>query len=137
MPIIQIPLGLDGPMVDVSLSVPKTYAPWGGPPGTWRALIDTGSNMTTISPAVVAALQPMRLGAQAVRRPVSGVKWCDTYDVRLRFGRVHGRWFHTEALEVQPATTDVDVLIGMDLLLQIDMAWHGPRGLVILSLSVR
>jgi hypothetical protein len=134
MATIQIPLALGGPMVDVSLSVSKNYAPWGGPPGRWRALIDTGSDMTTISPAIVAALQPMRLGAQAVRRPVGGLEWCDTYDVRLRLGRgAHGRWIQIEALEIQPATTNVDVLIGMDVLLRIDMAWHGPRGLLILS----
>lgn len=133
MPLLRVPLGFEGAMVEVGLSVPKNYAPWGGPPGRWRALIDTGSDMTAISPAIVAALQPMRLGAQAVRRPVGGMEWCDTYDVRIRFGgRVQGRWFPIEAIEVQPATTDVDVLIGMDLLLQINMDWRGPRGLLIL-----
>jgi hypothetical protein len=60
MPIFPVPLGLDGPQLDVGVSVPKTYAPWGGPPGTWKALIDTGAVMTAISPGVVAALQSHR-----------------------------------------------------------------------------
>jgi hypothetical protein len=134
MPTIKLPLGFSGPIVDVGLSVPKNYAPWGGPPGKWRAMIDTGSDMTAISPAIVASLQPMRLGAQPVGRPVGGYVWYDTYDVRLRFGsRGRGQWFHVEAVELQPATTNVDLLIGMDILLQIDMAWHGPRGQLVLS----
>jgi hypothetical protein len=37
-----------------------------------------------------------------------------------------------EAVEVQPATANVDILIGTDLLLQIDMAWLGPRRLLLL-----
>ncbi len=115
MPSTEITLKSDGALVDIDVCVPKNYAPCGGPPGVWRALIDTGSTMTTISPAIVAALQPMRLGARAVRRPFGGVEWCDTYDVRIRFGRARGRWFHTEALEVQPVAPGVDVLIGMDL----------------------
>ncbi len=134
MPSIEIPLKSGGPLVDIDVSVPKNYAPWGGPPGVWRALIDTGSTVTTISPAIVAALQPMRLGAQAVRRPFGRVEWCDTYDVRIRFGRARGKWFPTEALEVQPAAPGVDVLIGMDLLLSMTFTWDGPRGVAASSL---
>jgi hypothetical protein len=60
---------------------------------------------------------------------------CDTYDVRIRFGghALSGRWFNPEAVEVPPATAGVDVLIGMELLLQIDMTWFGPRRLLLLS----
>jgi hypothetical protein len=135
MPILPIPLGLDGPLIDVGLSVPKAYVSWGGPPGTWKALIDTGADVTAISPDVVPALQPMKIGTQPVRRPGGGAVLRDTYDIRLRFGghAVRGRWFSLEAVEVQPATADIDILIGMDLLLQIDMAWLGPRRLLLLS----
>jgi hypothetical protein len=135
MPIVPIPLGLAGPLLDVGLSVPKAYVPWGGPPGTWKALIDTGADMTAISPNVVAALKPMQIGVQAVGRPGGGPVMCDTYDVRIRFGghATPGRWFHLEAVEVPPATAGVDVLIGMELLLQIDRAWFGPRRLLFLS----
>ncbi len=52
-----------------------------------------------------------------------------TYDIRIRFGghSARGRWFNLEAVETQPATPDIDILIGMELLLKIDMAWLGPR----------
>jgi predicted aspartyl protease len=135
MPIFPLPLRPDGPQLDVGVSVSRTYAPWGGPPGTWQALIDTGASMTAISPGVVAALQPLRLGAQPVRRAGGGSTWHYTYEVRIRFGghSVRGRWFNLEAVEIQPATPEVDILIGMDLLLKIDMGWLGPRRLLFLS----
>jgi predicted aspartyl protease len=135
MPIFPVPLGPDGPQLDAGVSVSKTYARWGGPPGTWKALIDTGATMTAISPGVVAALQPLRLGGQPIRRAGGGSALHYTYDVRIRFSghSVRGRWFRLEAVETQPATADVDILIGMDLLLKIDMAWLGPRRLVFLS----
>ena len=46
---------------------------------------------------------------------------------------MQGRWFSREAVEVQPATAGIDILIGMELLLKIDMAWLGPRRLLFLS----
>lgn len=135
MPLLPIPLGTDGPLVDLGVSVSRAYAPWGGPPGTWRALIDTGAMMTAISPALVSALRPMHIGVQPVARPGGGRAVCDTYDVRLRFGghAVRGRWFNIEAVEVQPAAKDIHVLIGLDLLLQIDMAWLGSRRLLLIG----
>jgi hypothetical protein len=135
MPIFSISLGLDGPLLDVGVSVPKAYVPWGGQPGTWKSLIDTGADMTAISPNLVAALKPMRIGTAPVGRPGGGRVMCDTYDVRIRFGgnALSGRWFNLKAVEVPPATTGVDVLIGMELLLQIDMTWFGPRRLLLLS----
>ncbi len=41
--------------------------------------------------------------------------------------------FTIEAVEVQPAAPNVDVLIGMDLLIKIDMAWIGSRRLLLLN----
>jgi hypothetical protein len=38
-----------------------------------------------------------------------------------------------EVIEYQPSTPNVDVLIGMDLLIRIKMAWDGPRGLLVLT----
>jgi predicted aspartyl protease len=135
MPILPLPLGPDGPQLDVGVSVPRTYAQWGGPPVTWRALIDTGAAMTAISPGVVAALQPLRLGVQPISRASGRSTLNYTYDVRIRFGghSVRGRWFRLEAVETQPATANIDILIGMDLLLKIDMGWLGPRRLLFLS----
>jgi hypothetical protein len=33
-----------------------------------------------------------------------------------------------EVVEAQPSTPNVDVLIGMDLLVRISMMWDGPNG---------
>jgi hypothetical protein len=79
--------------------------------------------MTAISPVTVPALRPMQIGTKPVGRPGGGHSVCDTYDVRLRFGghAARGWWFSVEAIEVQPATAGIDVLIDLDLLLQIDM----------------
>jgi len=84
MPVSQITLTPAGPLIEVGLSVPRAYNPWGGPPGTWTALIDTGADMTTISSSVLAALQPMRIGSQPVRRAGGGSSIRSTYDVRVR-----------------------------------------------------
>jgi hypothetical protein len=72
MAVLRIPLGPAGPLIDLGLSVPRAYTPWGGPPATWRALIDTGAEMTAISPVTVATLRPMQIGTQPVTRPSGG-----------------------------------------------------------------
>jgi predicted aspartyl protease len=101
-----------------------------------RALIDTGATATTISPAVREALNPMKVGRARVNHPGLGVVWDDTYFVRLKFGRSakQSRWFGLEVIVYQPSTPNIDVLIGMDLLVRINMAWDGPRGVVVLTL---
>ena len=38
-----------------------------------------------------------------------------------------------EVIEYQPSTPNVDVLIGMDLLVRINMTWDGPQGLLVLT----
>jgi hypothetical protein len=76
---IHFPGGLRGPEILVGLDVGALYAAWGGPPGTWNALIDTGSTGTAISPAIRAALLPRAIGKARVSRPVAGIVWEDTY----------------------------------------------------------
>jgi hypothetical protein len=70
---IQFGAGLQGPQTDVGLDVGTVHAPWGGPPCTRRALIDTGSTATAISPALRAALKPMKIGRARIHRPGIGV----------------------------------------------------------------
>jgi hypothetical protein len=126
--IIQLAAGLNGPQILVGLDVGSPQAAWGGPPGTWNAPIDTGSTSTAISPAVKTALKPRVIGKARVSRPGLGLVWEDTYFVRLKFeGHTGpGRWFNLEVIQSQPSTPSVDVLIGMDLLVRINMDWDGP-----------
>src|SRR5207249_1503851 len=107
----------------VGLDVGVRHAPWGGASCTKNALIDTGSTATAVSPAVRAALKPMKIGRARVHLPGIGVVWNDTYFLRLKFGghAGPGRWFGLEVIEYQPSTPYVDVLIGMDLLIRINM----------------
>jgi predicted aspartyl protease len=127
--------GFAGPQTDVRLDVGSPHAPWGGKPCTKRALIDTGATATVISPGTRAALNPMTIGRARVNVPSVGIVWADTYFVELSFGghSGKGRSFALEVIEYQPSTPNVDVLIGMDLLVRIRMKWDGPMGLVILS----
>ena len=48
------------------------------------------------------------------------IVWEETYFIRLKFeGHIgQGRWFGLEVIESQPSTPNVDVLIGMDLLVR-------------------
>jgi hypothetical protein len=126
--------GLAGPQTDVGLDVGRAHALWGGPPCSNRALIDTGATASVISPRVRAILNPMAIGRARVRVPSAGIVWVDTLFVSLRFGghAAKGRAFGLEVIEYQPSTPDVDVLIGMDLLIKIKMKWNGPRGYVTL-----
>ena len=91
--------GLEGPQTDVGLDVGVRHAPWGGPPCTRRALLDTGATATTVSPAIRQALRPMKIGRARVHLPGLGVVWNDTYFVPLQVRRAEakkGRWFGLE-----------------------------------------
>jgi predicted aspartyl protease len=135
MPRLQIPLVPAGAFLDVGVGASRLFTGPANSPETWRALIDTGADMTAISPSVVLALQPQQIGTVPVTRSGGFTAWLNTCDVRIRFGGHigRGRWFAVEAVEVQPGTPDVDVLIGMDLLIKIDMAWSGSRRLVLID----
>ena len=91
--------------------------------------------MTVIGPSVVSTLKPQQIGYVPVSRVGGVTGFHGTYDVRIRFGghTGPGRWYAVEAAEIQPATPDVDVLIGMDLLLKIYMVWNGSGRLVLLN----
>jgi predicted aspartyl protease len=132
---IRLSDGMVGPQTVVGLDVGTPHAPWGGPPYSKRALIDTGATATVISPRVRALLNPMSIGRARVQVPSVGVVWVDTYFVSLKFGghAAKGRSFALEVIEYEPSTPDVDVLIGMDLLIRIKMKWDGPRGSVTLT----
>src|SRR5689334_14272355 len=94
--IIQFAACLNGAQFRVGLDVGALQAVWGGPPGTWNALIDTGSTSTAISPAVKTALNPRIIGRARVSRPGLGNVWGDTDFVRLKFEghSIPGRWFN-------------------------------------------
>ena len=132
MPQLSILLLPEGAFLDIGVGASRGFTGPTNRPATWRSLVDTGAVITAISPTVVQALRPQQIGIIPVTRAGGMVVWRETYDIRVRFGghNAPGRWFPTEAVAVQPATPDVDVLIGMDLRIKIDMTWSGSRRLV-------
>jgi hypothetical protein len=135
MPLLPIPLLPGGAFLDVGVGASRA---WTGPdnrPRTWTALIDTGADVTAVSPAVLAALRPQPIGVQGIGRAAGPNVVLHSYDVRVRFGghAAPGRWFNLEVVGARPATPGVDVLIGMDLLLGVDMVWAGAHRLLLLS----
>jgi hypothetical protein len=126
-----------GCLLQVGLRVGVSYAMAGkgGPPSSWTALIDTGAMITAISPAIVKDLSPRPGDSVAIRRPTSGVRRSLIYDVGLKLnGHLStGLWFELQVVNAQPAIPGVDVLIGMDLLMQFHLYLSGPGGKLVLS----
>jgi hypothetical protein len=129
MPIFPLAVTPNGATLDAGVSAPRVYVTQATRPRTWTALVDTGATMSVISPAVVLALHPPRLGFIPVGRS-GGVSTPEpTFEVRFRLGghrNTRGRWFALEVIQIQPATPNVDVLIGTDLLIRLELMWQGP-----------
>jgi len=132
MPILMVPLTTAGAILDVEVAVSPSLAPFSGPPISCVALIDTGADMTAISPDMVATLKPLLIGIQPIKRADGSIATANTYEVRVRFGGTggEGRSYSVEAVEARPATPGVDMLIGVDLLLRLRMLWDG-RGRIL------
>lgn len=116
--------------IEVGIAAPPRYTGARNPPRTWTALIDTGANMSVISPAAVAASMPPELGYFMVGRAGGFDTPEATYDIRLRLGGHRdeaSHWFRLEVVGLQPATPHVDVILGTDLLLQLELSWRGPQ----------
>jgi hypothetical protein len=74
MPLIRVPIGADGPVIDLGIWIGRAAAHGliaaGGvvrQPQAIRALIDTGANMSGIHPNVLTSDSPS--GASRLRRP--------------------------------------------------------------------
>jgi predicted aspartyl protease len=126
-----------GCLLQVGFKVGRNYARAGkgGPPSSWTALIDTGASVTSISPAIVRNLSPQPLESAMIDRPGAEAVPTLIYEVELKFdGHLSpGRWFDLNVVAAQPATPGIDVLIGMDLLMQFHLYLSGPSGKLVLS----
>jgi hypothetical protein len=131
MPLFPLVVTPDGATLDVGVSAPTAYVTKMTRPNTWTALVDTGATMSVISPAVRLALAPPSIGYFPVGR-AGGVRTFEpTYEIRIRLGghlAILSRWFALETVELRPATPDVDVIIGTDLLIRLELSWRGPAG---------
>jgi len=131
-----VDIGPPGPLIQVGIRASAAFeaSGYGGAPHSYTALIDTGASSSTISPKVVADVQPQSVGSAPLKRVAMSPLPIMRYEIRLKFdGHLNpGRWFDLEAAETAPATPGVDVLIGQDLLSQLTLLYNGPLGKLVL-----
>jgi hypothetical protein len=90
MPTIQFPLRFDGAFLDVGIGASRAVTGATNRPYTKMALIDTGCDVTVISPSVVLYLNPQQIGKIPITRAGGGTSWNDSFDVRIHFGGHRG-----------------------------------------------
>jgi predicted aspartyl protease len=131
-----VDIGPPGPLIQVGIRVGAAFETIGrgGSPHSYTALVDTGASCSTISPRVVADVQPQSAGSTTLERADATLTTVRMYKIRLKFeGHLApGRWFDLMVAEIAPATPGVDVLIGQDLLLQLTLLYNGPLGKLVL-----
>src|SRR5947209_5080615 len=118
MPRIRLPIGTDGPVVDLAIWVGRAVAHALVAQGqavprfqTIRALIDTGADRTAIHPSALNVIGSPPAGTIRLRRPGSATasRPVNLHDVRLAFGGVSAAaaWIDIEAAAVVPAAPNV------------------------------
>jgi hypothetical protein len=144
---IRVPIGPDGPVIDLSIWVGRVVAHalvasgQAVPPAhTIRALIDTGADRSAVHPAALALIGSPAAGTIRVRRPGSTVasRWVNLHDLRLAFGGVstvssRRAWVVIEATAVVPADPHVLALIGRDMLAHCKFVYNGKSGELVLE----
>jgi hypothetical protein len=145
MPLIRVPIGVDGPVIDLGIWTARALAhalvaqgrivP---PPQSIRALIDTGADRTAIHPDALALITSPPSGTIRVRRPGStAVRRVNLHDVRLAFGGAvisptRSSWVEVESAAVVPAAPGVLALIGRDMLAHCQFVYDGLKGELLL-----
>jgi hypothetical protein len=147
MPRIRVPIGKDGPVIDLGIWVARAMAhtlvaqglvvP---PPQIIRALIDTGADRTAIHPNALALVSSSPAGTILVRRPASTTsgRRVNLHDLRLAFSGplvspTRGSWVEIEAAAVAPADPGILALIGRDMLSRCRFVYDGLKGELILD----
>ena len=146
MPRFRVPIGNDGPVIDLAIWIDRAMAhslvalglavP---PPHTVRELIDTSADRTAIHPAALAVISSFPAGTSPARRPrlTTAARRVNLHRVRLAFGGgavspITGRWVEIESAAVIPADPAILALIGRDMLARCRFVYDGPKGELIL-----
>jgi hypothetical protein len=146
MPVTRVPIGSDGPVVDLGLWIGRAAAQaliaGGRPvptPRTIRALIDTGADRTAIHPGALGSIHSPPAGTARVRRPGSkgAFRLVDLHDVRLAFPAgsapsARAVWVEIGAVAVAPADPGILALIGRDMLAHCQFLYDGWKGELLL-----
>jgi hypothetical protein len=145
MPLIRVPIGADGPIIDLGIWMSRALAhalvaqgqavP---SPQTIRALIDTGADRTAIHPRALALIGAPPTGTILVRRAGSAAaRRVNLHDVRLAFGGAltspaRDPWVEMESVAVIPADPNILAIIGRDMLGYCQFVYDGPKGELLL-----
>jgi hypothetical protein len=144
MPHFTVTIGSDGPVIDVAVTIGRSWqseltkmgAPV-PPPLTLRALIDTGADLSVIHPQILRQLRVNRAGSVQIRRPGygSGFHLAAISEIQISIGGLSpgAHWISTRAIGVTPSTPTVLALIGRDILEHCTLFDNGPRGELTLS----
>ena len=146
MPRIRVPIGSDGPIIDLKIWAARAAAhslvAQGAAvpsPQIIRALIDTGADRTAIHPNALALVSSSPGGTILVRRPGSGVsgRRVNLHDLRLAFGGalvspMRRPWVAIEAVAVAPADPGILALIGREMLAHCRFVYDGLKGVLAL-----
>jgi predicted aspartyl protease len=146
MALVRVPIGVDGPVIDLGIWIGRaaahaqvargqTVAPF----QTVRALIDTGADCTAIHPNALALIGSAPAGTISVRRAGFTVTFLrvDVHEVRLAFGGVstsalRATWVEIAAAAVAPANPSILALIGRDMLAHCQFVYDGFNGELLL-----
>ena len=117
MPHFTVMIGSDGPAIDLTVSVGRTwhqFAAHGAPvpsPVTVRALIDTGSDLSVVHPQILQQITARATGSVRIRRPGagSGFRLASLTDVQLSIGGVGlgTLWISTPVIGAAPSTPTI------------------------------
>ena len=115
------------PVVAGLIKLNVAIAPKGrdGPEGGFRAIFDTGTQMTAISTAVVNQVGPDIVGESRLTVADGTERWADLYWVRVRVplglsARAEVPTYDVVATQIPTSLEGCEVLLGMDIISQ----WH-------------
>jgi hypothetical protein len=147
MPFVTLPIGRDGPMIDlaVALSTPRIEAlkkagrPF-SPPVTIRGLIDTGASLSAIDPFVIQKLSLTPTGSTLIHSASSGATPhpCNLYDICLAFLRPQVTIISVTmpVFECDLASQGFHALVGRDVLERCLLVCNGPEATFTLAFLI-
>ena len=144
MPKLRIPIGAEGPIMELSVWVDRITAHAMIANGlslpralNLRALIDTGSDITAIHPLVTQSFSPAVGDRVEVSRPGldGGPYTAPLHDIRVAFSGpgLRVRWIGITAVGLVPASPGVLAIIGRDLLARCRFLYDGPKAEILLA----
>lgn len=122
MPNIEIGVGADGLFVlNVAIAPRGRLEPERG----FKAILDTGTQMTAISTRVVDEVRPDHIGETLMAVADSTERWTDVFWVRVRVplgltAAAEAPTYDIQASQMPAPLKECDVLLGMDIISQ----WH-------------